>query len=370
MDKCIKMSVNTAKEYINAIMISQNAFYERTEITIRNENNSFSNPNGLVDNVQDGIKVMFLEGGERFANAQLSAYSTQMMVDPFGRNCQVNIDAKYMCTGKQLNDFTCCAAEIGELLKRKTAECRNLYEKTLVFDRWVKSHFSYEDNDVITDHSAINLLQSREGVCQAIAALAVKVLPYMGLETVYISGKGNGLHGWGRHAWNAVLIGNRWVHVDFTFSLNSLVLPSTKSNLEMKLVRASHRWDSKIYGDESLNYRRKLQEELQHEEIKMVINSPVCVINGVEIENTNAVLLRKEGCLWVDIMSLVRILGGSCEVILNADEMNVCLPKQRTVIKNISEYMRGVYFDIEVLKQFGEIMSYANGIGFKSVGRR
>lgn len=370
MDKCIRMSVNTGKEYINAIMISQNAFYERTEITIHNENNSFSNPNSLVEDVKAGVKTMFLDGGERFANAQLSAYSMQMIVDPFGRNCQLNLDAKYMCTGKQLNDFTCCAAEIGELLKRKAKGCRNEYDKVLIFDRWVKAHFTYEDRDVITDHSAINLLQSREGVCQAIAALAVKVLPYMGIEAVYISGKGNGGHGWGRHAWNAVLIGNRWIHVDFTFSLNTLSLPSTRTKFESKLFGVSHKWDSKLYGNEALNYRWKLQNELCDEEMKVIINSPICVFGGVQIENTSEVLIRKDGRLWIDIMSLIRMLGGSCEVISNKDELNVCLSNQRTIIRNISEHMNGIYFDIKVLEQFGKIIRYANGIGFKATGRR
>lgn len=369
VDKFVKMSVDTGKQYLDALMIAQNAFYNRAEITVYNKNQSFSSPETLVENIKEGAKVMFVEGGERFSNAQLSGYSLQMKVDPFGRYCKVDLKPQYMCTEKQFNDFTCCSAEIGELLNKKASRCKTTYEKILVFDKWVKSHFSYQDKHEITDHSAIHLLQSRSGVCQAIAALAVKVLPFMGIETVYISGMGKGNQEWGRHSWNAVRIGNVWVHVDFTFSLNSLVLPSTKTELEAKKFQLSHRWDLKKYSKDVLFRKCECQNTLQHGEIKFIYNSKIGVLQGVQIESRSPVIMKKGNRQTVDILELIRLLGGACELVPNQDAMYICFGSQRIRINKISSYIVGSSFDIRILNKIGKVASYSNGIGFRIIER-
>ena len=362
MEPYIRMNVETKKQYGDALAISQNGMFERTEILVQNKNRSFSAPSDLAGQVQGGVQESFQLTGGTFAHAQLSRYSMNMLSDPFGRYCLAFIRAGYLCTGKEQNDLICYAAEIGELLRQKTACCQSDYEKVLVFDRWTKTHFHYKNRNLAEDHCAVHLLQSREGVCQALAALALKVLPFMGIRTMYVAGEGRGNQGWGGHAWNVVRLNHRWVHVDFTFSLHSFWLPSTHTSPETAMFRRFHRWDSDLYGEPSLNARLSRQEELISGELVLIPGSKSGFLRGVQVKTEAPLLKRENGRQWVDIMTIVRMLGGGCEIIGPQDTMFICLRGKRFKVSPISPLQTGRYIDASILGQIGNVAEAANGV--------
>ncbi len=59
MEPYIRMNVETKKQYGDALSISQNGMFERTEILVQNKNHSFSAPSDLTGQVQGGVQESF-----------------------------------------------------------------------------------------------------------------------------------------------------------------------------------------------------------------------------------------------------------------------------------------------------------------------
>lgn len=354
VDNSIKMIINTPQQFLNAIMISQDAFFEKAEIYVENQNSSFSQPFRIVDDIKYGIISTISRNNGRFTNAQLSSYILSMRVDPFGKYCIVGITTNYFNNEKELNDFLCVTAELGEILHEKAKKCKDDYEKLKVFSNWINKNFKYQNTNNIADHSVVNLLRTRKGVCQAIAALAVKVLPYLGISTLYISGEGKDMVSWGAHAWNLVKIDGRWIHIDFTFSMNSFLLSTTKSEFEKHLFETSHKWNTKDYDSKVLDLKWKQVRKQGENIVQMVMGSKKCIINGVTILCENPLYTVSNGKSVVDLHKILRLSGGACEFIFDTDIINICIGHKRTTIKDASLYFEDGYFDRRILSKFCE----------------
>lgn len=350
------MYVKTPQEFFNGIQISQNAFLKSTKIIINNRKNSFSQPQQLLNDASNGVSALMSHYGGQFPHAQLSSYSLRMSSDLFGQSACIDILANYMGTGKELNDFTCIAAEIGELLNQKSRMTHQTIDKLKVFDSWVKEFFTYENKNELRDHSAISLLKSRTGVCQAIAALAVKILPYMGIHAIYVTGQGKGMNGWGPHAWNAVYLDHRWVHVDFTFSLNSLWLPSSQTKYGAYMFSKSHRWSQIEYSEKAMSAKYEMFRKNTSGRIRMLYETGSFEFNGVRIASKSITLMEGyQGKKWVNLFYFLRFIGGSCEWIPEQDALYICLQDHRRVVKNVSKKMKNGLFDVCLLKTIGTL---------------
>ena len=225
----------------------------------------------------------------------------------------------------------------------------NEFEKIYLFDKWVRNNFEYKSTSQIEDHTAIDLLKNRSGVCQAIAATAVLALSYMGIKVLYVTGEGKGSQGWEPHAWNAVKINDRWMYVDFTFSMNSLRLPSTKSGIEEKFFVKTHRWDKKEYSDRSMDSKWKSICWKKEDGININVNADNCCINGVEVRFSSKLLINDGNRILVDLVSIIRLLGGGIELISSTGTINVCVFSKRIVLKGAFKYFHDGYFDQTVL---------------------
>ena len=176
-----------------------------------NNGESFARASELTSDIQYGVLSLYKNTAGSFAGAQLSQFSLQMISDSFGRFSRVIINSRFFSSSKELNDLICVSAEIACLLNNKVRDHRDEFEKISLFDKWVRNNFEYKSTSKIEDHIAIDLLKNRSGVCQAIAAIAVLVLSYMGVKVLYVTGEGKGSHGWGPHAWNAIHV-RRTIH--------------------------------------------------------------------------------------------------------------------------------------------------------------
>ena len=356
MNEDFVMYVKTPQEFLDGIQLSQNAFLKSTKIIINNRKNSFSQPQQLLNDARNGVSALMNHYGGQFPHAQLSSYSLHMSSDLFGKSACIDIWANYMGTGKELNDFTCIAAEIGELLNRKIQTTCHAIDKLKVFDSWVKEFFCYENNNELTDHSAICLLKNRTGVCQAIAALAVKVLPYMGIRTIYVTGQGKGMNGWGPHAWNAVYIDHRWIHVDFTFSLNSLWLPSTRTKYGAYMFSKSHQWSEIEYSQKAMSAKYEMFRKNISGTITISYETGTFSFNHVRIASGSTMLMEEyQGKRWVNLFCLLRFIGGSCEWLPEQDTLYICLYDRRRIVKNASKKMRNGLFDVGILRTIGTL---------------
>lgn len=333
----IVMKVNNPKGYLTALYLAGNAFLRNVCIDINNKENEFSCH--LHKDVQDGINAVFSSTSGFFPAAQIRAYSSRMLYNPFGFSTNVHLDAVYMSSEKERNDFICVAAEISELLIQKCGVGASDFMKVRVFADWVRKYFTYKNNGVYQDHSAAELLKNRTGVCQAISALACVVLPYMGLRTQYVTGEGKGAGGWGCHSWNMVFIENRWIHIDFTFGMNSIGIPMTEGMINKKIFMSTHKWDKKVFSESATETKYKLNSPFLSAKVILYLNRKYFEIDGVKIYTGTIVYYKSNNATWIKFYELVKYLGGGCEYNVGKDELQVCAANRRYSIKGASKVM-------------------------------
>lgn len=349
MNQIIEMNVSTPEQFIQAIRLSQNIFADQTIINVLNHGESFARASELTSDIQYGVTTLYHNTAGSFAGAQLSQLSMQMISNPFGKFSKLIINAKYFSNPKELNDLICVSAEIASLLNKKTRNQGDEFEKIYLFDKWVRNTFEYKNTNQIEDHTAINLLRNQQGVCQAIAAIAVLVLSYMGVKVLYVTGEGKGTSGFGPHAWNVVKINGRWIHLDFTFSMNSLRLPSTKSKIEEKFFVKTHRWDTKEYSNGSMDSKWKSIYLKNDDKININVKSDSCCINGVKVRFSSKLIIKDGNRILVDLASIVRLLGGGIELIPDTGAINICVCNKRIILRGAFKHFYDGYFDQTVL---------------------
>lgn len=354
MNQIVEMNVSTPEQFISAIRLSQNVFEDQTVINVMNNGESFARASELTSDIQYGVISLYKNTAGSFAGAQLSQFSLQMISDPFGRFARVLITSRYFSSPKELNDLICVSAEIACLLNKIVRDPKSEIEKIYLFDRWVRNNFEYKSTCQIEDHAAINLLINRSGVCQAIAAMAVLVLSYMGVKVLYVTGDGKGNHGWEPHAWNAIKINSRWIHLDFTFSMNSFRLPCTKLGIEEKLFSKTHRWDVKEYSSHSMDSKWKSICWNNKKGLKIEVGANNCRISGVDVRFSSRLLIRDGNKLLVDIASIVSLLGGGMELIPDTGSINICVCNKRIILKGVLKHFHEGYFDQTVLAHIWE----------------
>ena len=349
MNQIIEMNVSTPEQFIRAVRLSQNVFENLTVINVMNRGESFARASELTSDIQYGVTSLYKNTVGSFAGAQLSQFSIQMVSDPYGRFSKLLINARYFSSPKEFNDLICVAGEIAGLLYKKVRNRSDDLEKIYTFDRWVRQNFEYKSTSQIEDHTAINLLKSRSGVCQAIAAIAVLVLSYMGVKVLYVSGEGKGNDGWGPHAWNTAFVNGQWIHMDFTFSMNSLRLPCTKSVVEEKFFVKTHRWDKKEYSSRSMASKWESICWNKENGVNIIVNAESCRINGVEVKFSSKLLVKDGNRILVDLVSIIRLMGGGIELIPDTGTINVCVCNKRIILKGAMNHFHDGFFDQIVL---------------------
>lgn len=326
------MEVKNPNEYILALLLAQNAFLDKVSIRINNTTGKFSKT--INKDIRDGINGVFSGDCGFFPAAQTRAYSGKIFNGSLGLKAQVHLNVAYMSSEKERNDFMCIAAEIGELLMQECGEAASDMDKIQVFANWVGKYFTYKKTSNYQDHSAIALLKKRTGVCQAIAALAVVVLPYMGIRTQYIIGKGKGKSGWGNHAWNVVYAEGHWLHVDFTFAMNSLRVPMTNNKLNSTLFRNNHRWEETVFTTDALWNRHYLSESICKGEIILFKNREYMMMNEVKIYTESPVYYEKNHQEYIRFYDVMKYLGGGCELDTTNNLIRICTKDKVYSIQN------------------------------------
>ena len=92
--------------------------------------------------------------------------NTRYVHDFAKRTLTVTVNARYMSTGKEVNDLRCIAADIAESIKRGLPENTDFFQVIAAYQSWLKRFFVYKKTGATRDHAAVGLLQTRQGVCQ------------------------------------------------------------------------------------------------------------------------------------------------------------------------------------------------------------
>lgn len=347
----VMMEVSSPEELVFAICLARNAFLQKVKICVDNSKREFHQK--MIPEIKDIIMGLYsLECGY-FPTAQTKQYELRMQSDVSGLRAEIELTTNYMISEKECNDFTCIATEISALIGNKCGPAASDRQKIETFASWVNQHFQYKRTNSYEDHSAAGLLQNRTGVCQAIAAMAVKILPYMGIETQYVSGKGRGAGGeWGNHAWNLLKMNDgRWIQADFTYAFDSPVIPMTDSELQLRRFERNHRWKEGVLSERAIETRAKLHREIENSEILLMENENYFSIQGVKIFTQMPVYRKKDGREYLAITEVLPYLGGACEWEPGTDTMRICTGNRIMILSEASR-MGNLYpgmFDRKIL---------------------
>lgn len=171
-----------------------------------------------------------------FPCAQMLKTNTRYVHDFAKRTLTVTVNARYMSTGKEVNDLRCIAADIAESIKRSLPENADFFQVIAAYQSWLKRFFVYKKTGATRDHAAVGLLQTRQGVCQAIAALSMVILPHLGILARYgFGGEGILRHSLGPHAWERGM-GTATAHGTRSISHSACTAKRRRTRLRRQMI--------------------------------------------------------------------------------------------------------------------------------------
>ena len=313
--------------------------------------------------LQEQLGQLFRKEVGDFSAAQQHTYQSSSHMYPFVRKACLEVAADYFTSAKDANDLVCLAAEIGSKLKEQLGSHPTVEKIIHVYQKWINTTFRYESTGRPEDHSAVSLMRRRTGVCQAIAALTVLVLPHLGLHTLYISGQGGGREGLAPHAWNLIRVPAAgtdpaledqlpWHHVDFTFGMNDFT-PHTLTSRSAQAFSATHAWNEAFCTQTVLNRCLRQAKALQSADITLHENKPGWQLGDISVTSPRAILIGSEAQgHWVDLLTLLRFLGGGCEYIPSENRLRIVLHDRQFLVDNGRAYLGGPegYLKVSVLQ--------------------
>lgn len=336
-------------------------------------------PYNAMLRLQERMNDIFGKEAGDFAAAQQRAFSGSSSMYTFVRKARLDAAVQFHTSPKEANDLICLAAGVGADLKAKLGNRPTLERIFHVYQAWINASFRYLSTGQPEDHSAYALVRKGSGVCQAIAALTVLVLPHLGLETQYVSGQGLGSDGFGGHAWNAVRVpaGNaavedqlQWYHVDFTFGMNGLT-PHTLTPGSAAVFEKTHLWDRDAINQTSLQRRFHRNQQLCRAQLYLSANRPTWQLGEISITSPRPVLLGNEQQgHWLDLYTLLRFLGGGCEYLPNQNQLRIVLPGRQCLVENGRAYLGGPggYLNVSVLRHLPlQVYGTAEALFLKAV---
>ena len=354
MNRVVSMTVETPGQLIDALRMSQNCALEKTNILVYNKDYRFAEPDHLVSNVRSSICAIFGNYGGSLANAQIyDKYHIKTVCDQHERYCKTCISASYLYSEPELNTIVCLASEIAEKLLKTVIRKNDTYAKIIAFSQWVKEYIRYNDLHDRKDCSAIELLKYGHGICQAIAAIAVPILSNMGIKTLYVLGEGMEKKGWTTHAWNVVELGGSWIHVDFTFALNSFLLPTTRTAYDEMMFRSCHRWDPVKYSEQQLSAKWASIRPSGNRTVLLTINENRCIVDGIAVYFERPVLILKDNKVQMEAYGLIRLLGGGVEYNADARQVILHINGKRIIADNGKSLTNNRVVDIQLLAGVG-----------------
>jgi len=252
------------------------------------------------------------------------------------------IETSYFDSAKDINDLSCILAEQAAGIRKA---CRNdAYAMLNRIMEWFRDNIEYNNANTLMDHSAVGLFKNRKAVCQGIAAYAMQLLFYCGIDARYVSGEGLGPDGWGPHGWNMVFIGNKWIHIDYTFELNkhdSSIINTVQE------FRSEHRWDENHYSHDRSCIISNARKTLRHSILMMLPDEPCFSINGciVDMSSAHYTCVVLSGVVYVSLLDVISIFGGcytlkSDRLCVYVETYSYSMPLTQLVLVNNTWYTK------------------------------
>ncbi|EOV9526002.1 MULTISPECIES: transglutaminase domain-containing protein [Bacillus cereus group] len=159
------------------------------------------------------------------------------------------------------------------------------HEKVKAIHDYVVKHVSYDTS--YQAYTAYEALANRSAVCQGYTLLTYQLMQQAGIQTRFVTGKGNGQ----AHAWNLVKIEGKWYHLDTTFDdpVPDKAGRVTYSyyNMTDEQMSKDHEWDRSKYPAATTNYYDELINKIKAGSAKTAVYNQM-------LKDTNLVYLSTQ----------------------------------------------------------------------------
>ncbi|AXH98270.1 hypothetical protein DV702_00265 [Sporosarcina sp. PTS2304] len=125
---------------------------------------------------------------------------------------KIEITIHYNHTKEQEAELT---AKIEEVAKNIAKYAKTDLEKVLAVNDFITRTYSYSFDTNHTPHSPFTIMDEGQGVCQAYALVAQRLLQELGMDVYYQTGK---ILDGELHAWNLVNVDGEWYNLDTTWN--------------------------------------------------------------------------------------------------------------------------------------------------------
>lgn len=338
MNHIAEICVSTPEELKEAMCLSKYCFWRKSVISIPY--------NYGTERIRRGIREFYSDFGYCFAGTQLEEYSTDISTE-LGKGYNVNITAVF---NTYIEDLIYLGAEIAEILKHELLNSEDPYEKIKKFDEFIKESVQLKSSNKIGKYLTYILSKNSTKLYQTVSEIAILTLSQMGVKTLLIYGKAYEMHSWKSHVWNAVKIHGAWVHVDFGYSISSMFLPNSMSLLEEKSFVATHLWNHEVYNDTSMEL--EWQKTYPRYKASIRADEKTIALNGVNILLEEPLMIYRNNRLWIDLLSLIRILGGFLLVDPDSGFTNIYLNNCKKTLKTRMEQYKNRFFETNILDNF------------------
>ncbi len=158
-------------------------------------------------------------------------------------------------------------------------------KKVKAIHDYVVKHVSYDTS--YQAYTAYEALANRSAVCQGYTLLTYQLMRQAGIQTRFVTGKGNGQ----AHAWNLVKIEGKWYHLDTTFDdpVPDKAGRVTYSyyNMTDEQMSKDHEWDRSKYPEATTNYYDELINKIKAGSAKTAVYNQM-------LKDTNLVYLSTQ----------------------------------------------------------------------------
>ena len=326
------------------------------------------------DQLSSWAMNIFSAGKHLFGGNQINSYTVAAASYPVANKVGVEFHVNYMAEPKAINDLRCTSAVIARDLLNQLSPSATFTDKLFATQKFFTRQFNYRDSGQSEAHSAVDLLRSGAGVCQAIASIATIILPFMGIPCLYTSGEGFSGSDWGPHGWNVVKSPEgEWIFIDFTFGLNSVLFPpSTINKTARKRFLKNHKWDTDRHSEAAFEYALSHITEINATSFTIRPNKHMFSMDGIAVSVGRQVLRTAGEGYSIDLVFLFRMVGGGAEYIPDRNRLHFVLYDKQAYIESASTFMNeDGTFDIRILNLLPISYSFSDhGIKIQLGGRR
>ncbi|KGM96704.1 transglutaminase [Clostridium novyi A str. 4552] len=252
-------NINNKEDFYNALRYSMATFKSNITLNINNYNskdyslyiiNDILRENPIIDYGYKGVS----------GNIGIS-----------GNKAIMNVEFEYFYSKEKMEYMKKKAKEkTNYIIKRVIKENMSDYEKELAIHDYLVNNSTYDKrlftgNIPQESYTDYGILVNGVGVCEGYAKAMYRILNSIGIETIFVTGKGISKDGSAEpHAWNIVKINGGYYQVDVTWD-NPITPSGNKElrydyfNITDSKMKKDHIWDTLLYprcNRENYNFKK------------------------------------------------------------------------------------------------------------------